>query len=443
MGQWWLPESPDTRVSGTLSISATGEAELVLIGALRSELEAGEATTDQSGNTRVVFSEETVTRSGVYPRIHGIAGSDAITLEDCLLTHRSGSIFGGLARERIHADQVFRGIHIESDSDYAYERINVWMDWLAYWVRDRSGIRENWRIIDDSGASPHLEYPALTLEPVAEEDFTGPDGITVSLGQTWAVTGDRITERRISQDFYFSVGSAELMTLTDLTEYVSELQDLVSMGTGRTAAFSRVSLIHPDTQVGNRGHKPIEYLAQWQALNPGGTRPLASHETCFTLAEMGGTEVVSRWLREAHKHRLALGRVMATRYSKSMYASDRLFNCASALEAYDRDKHGGNQYYVDRVRRCIATAGDPFSHLVGNTDEWAKELKNARNSVAHHKAQLHGSGSKHLFMSQSAYWLFVLCLLRDSEAPDTVFEKIRRSSQFRSLRTPLRQVMRR
>ena len=69
----------------------------------------------------------------------------------------------------------------------------------------------------------------------------------------------------------------------------------------------------------------------------------------------------------------ALSRVMTTRYGSS-YVGDLFLNCAAALEGYDRDKHGDDIYYVNRLKRCIEQAGDVFAYLVGYTDSWARAL---------------------------------------------------------------------
>src|ERR1019366_2343073 len=127
---------------------------------------------------------------------------------------------------------------------------------------------------------------------------------------------------------------------------VSDIQDLVSIGTGHTAAFRDLTLFHPDVSHdlpdGKTIDDPIEFLAQWSATLDSNDRAFQSHEMFFSLHELGGMSGIAKWLAVAQKHRATLGRVMATRYEKQMYVSDRYLNRLASLEAFDRMERGKN-----------------------------------------------------------------------------------------------------
>lgn len=433
-GQWWLPETPDKKVSGTLAVDDKGKAELRLIGALRPYLDAGESETND-GVTTVSFTEESMAKSGIYPRILGHAGQESFTLDDCLQVHRSGGIFGGLETERVIANQVFRGAIFDAGEPLEFHRINVSMDWLAYWVV-KSAIQETvqFKGSEEEGYDKHLKT-TLTIAPLDSESCAGVDGSTVTLGQTYGIAGDAIRERSLTQDFYFSVQVPEVRPLSEVLELASDLQNLVSVGTGRNAAFSSIDLRHPDLtqKIGDKSREvPVEMFAQWHLVS-GAVKTLLTHEMYFTLDHLGGLQGVERWLPIAARHRSALNRVAATRYMSDMFVSDRLINCAAALEAYDREKHQDDIYFADRLRRSAALAGAPFEDLVGDVEAWVKAVKQARNDVAHHNAAMTGGSTAHLVLSGSAYWLFQLCLLRDSAAPAAVFDHIPQHGEFRWL----------
>ena len=61
-GQWWLPEKPDHKVAGTLTVSESGRSELRLIGSLRSMEERGETSTTD-GVTTTIFTEKAMQAS--------------------------------------------------------------------------------------------------------------------------------------------------------------------------------------------------------------------------------------------------------------------------------------------------------------------------------------------------------------------------------------------
>ncbi len=444
-GEWWLPEAPDRRVSGTLSVVADGRAELSLIGAFRRSEEAGEVSNDGQVTT-VQFTERSLAASGLYPRIHGQAGSDAITLDDCFQTRRTGLFGGHLPTERIHVGRVLKGAWFASGEALSFHKAFVHLDWLAYWLM-QSGLEESheFKAGNEDGSEEH-EATILKIRPIPDAKFDGPEGASFTLGQSYSVQGDRVTERVLKQDFYFAVARPETVELSRLLDQISDLQDLVSIGTGRTAAFTRLVLKHPEvTRTINEGDTyelPIELHAQWNTRrDEGAKRPLSPHEMLFTLADLGGTEGLARWLEVASRYRSELGRVMSTRYAEGMYVSDRLLNCAAALEAYDRSKYGDDIWYVERLKRCAVTAGDLFEALVGDTEKWARILKNSRNDVAHHNHRLDSASTAYLFLSHTAYWLFVLCLLRDSGAPGAVFERMQEHGQFNWLREQISQIV--
>ena len=228
-----------------------------------------------------------------------------------------------------------------------------------------------------------------------------------------------------------------------LLAVVSDLQDLVTLGTGRIASFDVLTLLHPDASrervTGENIRVPFELLAQWTVSDS--DEPTRSHhEMFFTLEDLGGLDGVARWLDVAATHRTSLDRLMATRYAHRSYLADKYLNRLVSLEAFDREAgHSGT--YLQRLRRCVEYAGVPISDLVPDTNAWTKRLKDDRNDLAHHLAELARQvSSDQLFLSESAFWLYVICLLRRAAAPEAVFGRISRTQQFQFLKRRLAKV---
>jgi len=156
----------------------------------------------------------------------------------------------------------------------------------------------------------------------------------------------------------------------------------------------------------------------------------ANREMFFTLEDLGGLTGIARWLAVAELHRSTLDRMMATHYARKAYVADRYLNRLVSLEAFDRQEHG-TAGYKTVLQRCVALAGKPITDLVPDHDKWTTRLKNDRNALAHHLSQLsRRASSDQLFLSDSAYWLYVICLLRKANAPERVFERIGQNQQF-------------
>ena len=171
----------------------------------------------------------------------------------------------------------------------------------------------------------------------------------MNLEHEYSFEGDEVTARGFKQDFQFRIKYSDLTDLTELLAQVSALQDLVTIGLGRPAAFSRISLRHPDLVDTLPGKErewptPVPMTARWM-VQPDGKK-FRSHDVVFTLEDLGSLDVVSAWIVQAQKNRSALSRVMSTRYSESMYSNDSFMNCAAAIEAYDRNKHNDDIYYI-------------------------------------------------------------------------------------------------
>jgi hypothetical protein len=438
-GRWWLPETPEKTTPGRLTVAADGRADLSLVGAVDSFFAAGETTTE-NGVTTTHFTESSMERGGTYPRILGEAAGKRYTLENC--TQSSRHIGGGYESQRIHVGEVFKGVLFEPDEEAAFSRIDVEMDWLPFWV-DESALDEShlYRKVED-GPDKLVGF-TIEVGAIEPRDCQGQDATTVTLGQTFRITGNRITERSLRQDFYFSIAAESILPLGVLLDQASDLQDLVAIGTGRMPAYSSVEFRHPDVvaTLGDKSYEmTIEMFAQWQVVNDRAPDALSQYDMFFTLPELGGMSGVERWLSVAALNRSELGRVMATRYSKSMYVSDRLMNCAASVEAYDRRKHGGGDIFADRLTRAAGHAGDVFQDLVHDVEKWVKAVKDARNDIAHHKARLAHASMAHVFLGRSAYLLFVLCLLRDSQAPDKVFTHIAQNPEFTWLKRRLAEM---
>lgn len=401
---------------------------------------AGSESTTENGVTTTHFTELGMDRRGAYPRVIGRAGGKPYTLEDCRESKRH--IGGGYETQRLHVGQVFRGVLFETDEQLAFRRIDVEMDWMPFWVNE-SALEESYSYKKVEGEAEQLVGFTIEVGAIEPRSCQGQEDATVTLGHTSGISGNRVTERSLWQNFHFSITAEALLPLDSLLDQASDLQDLVAIGTGCIPAYSSVDFRHPDAviEIGDKSYETtIEMFAQWQVVNNRAPDALDQYHMYFTLPELGGMPGVERWLTVAAANRSELGRVMATQYSKTMYVSDRLMNCAASLEAYDRRKHAGNDVFADRLTRSVGHAGDIFRELVQDVERWVKAVKGARNDIAHHKARLANASTDHLFLARSAYLLFVLCLLRDAQAPEVVFEHIAENPQYRWLKRRLAEM---
>jgi hypothetical protein len=93
------------------------------------------------------------------------------------------------------------------------------------------------------------------------------------------------------------------------------------------------------------------------------------------------------------------------------------------------------------MRRCADLAGEPFANLVGDLSKWLERLRTERDDLAHHLQRTVSASSDQYYLAESAYWLFVVCILRAADAPDAAFASIQNSQQFQMIGSRLRPTL--
>ncbi|MFB6556096.1 HEPN domain-containing protein [Streptomyces sp. NPDC056405] len=439
-GEWWLPGREDRKTPGILIVDELGNSELVLLGTLRDVREGGIQTTS-NGVKVIAYSQDSLEASGTYPRIHGQVGPHAFTLEDCFQKRSSSNLMGGLATEVIHVHQVFKGVWFEEGEGTDVIAISFEPRFLAHWVK-KGGISEQLFLRDEGRPEGGDARFVVTGHDVPHEDAQLGDGSMLSLRQVLHLTGDRVSTRAVSQEYLFRIDAPEVKSVTELVDVASDLQDLVSIATNRTASFERMDFRHPNLKREREGKPdyliPISFYTAWIAQRDDRKPP---HEMLFKFADFGGMTAVAEWARVAGAHRSALGRVMATRYSRSMYVSDRMFNRAASLESFDRQVNADSVHFKHRMLRCADLAGDKFNEMIVDRNKWANLVKGDRNDIAHHLGRGRESAEQ-FFLSETLYWLFVMCMLREMSAPESVFSSLAAHSEYQWLSTKVGAIVR-
>jgi hypothetical protein len=437
-GRWWDPASDAHKVPGILTFSPEAGAELTLLESLTGMMDGAERTSSE-GLTTLSLTEEALDRSGRYARLHGEAGGALFTLEDCIRVSSSNAFLRGMGTETIRPNQVIRGALFEHGEALEATGVSFGLQYLSQWLEE-SGIsmemawRQDREPLDD-------DTPRFKLEGREKEDrlVVLGDGAAVALKHRIGTSGDSLSARSITQEFQWRVDAPGKVPFNDLIDVASDIQDLVSIAINRTSAFDYMRFWHPDVfrqhGEGERMPEAIDLFVRWNAEPEDEPAPVHPYDLLFSFAQLGGIAGVGRWLDAARQHRSALGRVMATRYAKDMFVSDRVLNCAAALESFDRSCTGfKNTHFKTRLERCASLAGSPFENLVGDIDTWAEAVRWDRDDIAHHYGRRpRDDVGPQYYLWLSLYFLFVLCMLRASRAPEDVFKRVMEHRQYRWL----------
>lgn len=401
-GFFWLPDNPDHRVAGRLAYNVVGGGKLSLIGGF-------DAAADTS-------------------RIIGQSSNNFYTLEDCFQTRVDGII--NEVRQEVHrVGRVIVGVAYDKDESLCFDGFSIRLAHLVQWVEPPRFEERVERLEGERRGWGELTLISKPLEPMAVTLETGE----LRLEQTRGTEGDGVTSRSFTQTLYFRMRFDQVLSLVDVIDVASDLQDLVSIATCRTAAFEEIGLFHPDLSYevpnGKRYPRPVHLIAEWIA-QPDPKKRIA--DEIFTFREMGGIEGVGRWLEVAKKYRAPLGQAMATKYTRHMFVQNRFLNYVTALEGLHRAWSGAeDSWFRTRIVELAELAGAPFDNLVGDVGAWSATVRDHRNNIAHHLGrQLHQRSSEIYYLADSGYWLFVLCMLRLLHAPDVVFDNVAQHPEF-------------
>lgn len=446
-GHWWLPEQSDHKVSGILKFSADRGAELELFGSFRSLLELGERT-EGDGVVQVEMTGDALQLAARYPRLHGQAEGKPYTLDDCFATRSSWPVFGDSGSQLINVGRILRGAIFEKDEALETTAISFTITYLNHWLSE-TGIMEQWNFGKDDAPLAE-DVPEFRLEAFAKPDrkVATADGRTVTLQHNVGIQGDGVDQRSLTQSFYWRVDSAGgKVSMDDALDWASDLQDLISICSLKSAGFEFVQFWRPDVYHQSPENRKIpvviDMFARWNVRSERSSTRLYRPDFLFTFEDFGGMEGISRWMDVAEEHRSSLGRVAATRYARNMFVSDRLLNCAAALEGLDRTVTGHSTSKLKtRLTRCSSLAGEPFSALVDDIVSWAEAVRLDRDDVAHHFGRRTRSSSiKTFYLWESLYFLYILCVLRLCDSSEDVFTHIKEHAAYRQLTQQIRSVI--
>jgi hypothetical protein len=399
-----------------------GNLELKLIGAF------GGVTNDVTLASGLTIRQPD---GDTYTRLLGQSGGNLYTLDKCF-RRKYDPLRGETSEQIIVVGQALRGVHFDEGEAFEFNTLTVRLAGMQYWVQ-RGTIGQTATVAEDRTFGQRDQY-SLTVEPMRPETFKAPGDLTVTLSQSTGWTGDGYIHKTLSQDFPVTIKSDKLVPLDVLMAEASAVQDLVSVGLGRVAAFTQVTVGRTDVSeliVPDSGPVPVrmDLIAPWTLRAEEGLKPALFPR--YALPHLGGVAGIERWLLATHPHRSALARGMRPQYSKGSFVGEAFFAAASAIEAYDREAGNKKGTYVERLERTAATAGPTFTDLVGDVIKWAAKVKNLRNEVAHHDLAIDGAARAHFFVGRSVHLCLVLALLNDAKAPEATFKSFARHKDYR------------
>lgn len=131
---------------------------------------------------------------------------------------------------------------------------------------------------------------------------------------------------------YFTVYSDEPLTYSEyLSEYVSPLQNLITLGVGDAVFPTFLNLYSA-----RFGHHDSKHSAHWDVPYYREQDDAHSMQMNFTLQDIEFADVVEQWLESSSSVERLHDHYFGTRYNDSMYVNTQFMSMMFALEAYHR-----------------------------------------------------------------------------------------------------------
>lgn len=457
LGYWWLPEDPKRRVPGRLTWDPDDGGGLQLMGELRKPEILDNHLSDGSIQKYRARPPD-VDRH--YPVIHGshttnTGQQEAYTVLQSLSLNNLG--FGGLEEypEHISAGSVLCGAWYTDPAEIEADRAIFDLSHLSEWV-NTPGLETTFPRLHGEVDGPYAVITSHRLQAFS----TVFGGAAVEIRQTLEPTGDNLHTSGIQQSWRLVITIEPMGELQRFTDIATDMRALVTIGAGKTADIKRAVLQHPKLHKHKLDGTPapafrddITYLSRWAHRGNDATT-VRRHELFFRLDQFGGPDNIQRWLQAATKYRTELRRVMATRYTDVTYLEDRIMNTCAALERFDKVRrpdapkvlHNNKlvaPWFADRIVECAAHAGPSFDSLIAeDVQSWATRVSHVRNQLAHHDEPFRttGQAGEHLLAEQT-YWLFVMCMLRACDSPESTFDAILKHPQITWLRSQAEELV--
>lgn len=222
-GFFWLPTSPNHRVSGTLLIVDGGRVELELVGSL----EPPETFIDAYNNNRQP------------ERINGdVESFGYVTLIGCFYRNRNYNLPGQISKSRIHANKAILGASYGEDDPLLFNTLTFSVEGLNEWV----GITGFSSTIEPERFSISLNYSLP--ETIS---FELHDGIQLDIGFSASTPSFPITQSAtIEQKTYFKLSSRTPLELDELLNLAFQLTTFVGFGLDATVSLNSVTATADD-----------------------------------------------------------------------------------------------------------------------------------------------------------------------------------------------------
>ena len=395
-GLFWLPDDPEEKVAGVVTLNAAGGTVLTAYGKL------GE------------FGIEARKQEA----IHGLLAGSHIKLVNCLATNQRMSLETSPPDETTwHCQFAFRGSDYRGDVPKRIKSVEAVIELLGGWAPGFEGIKISQDCLS-------LSWPASQPGQSASWDL-GDVGIHQEILPSWRYARYGVETAAVTAHTSARVAFNQPQSWETVTHVVLCLQALVSIAKGEAVHVERTFIVEegsPDARLGASYNR---------VLHRGALQ--IPHSELFTMDELGGVEGIARWLNVLCDQETLITALLVDRYRQPPFITDRTGHLLAACEAYQRHRMADPSKRIRNLRAevidpMLDQAGRSFGEWIGDRQQWKGTVSDVRNNYGVGHLQGYGSGTSaqpdfHL-INEQIYLLVVLCLLSECTVSEDVKYKV-------------------
>jgi hypothetical protein len=315
--EWWLPQSPQVRVRGTLSGRAASDLLLATEGNLGDDFHAGEADLIILGESRA---------------------GERYTLLQCFSTKRAGSFDRSQADATYFAHWLLIGEHFEKYEDLLFDRIYFGISNLEEWHNIESfdvGFKHKERTATVVYTNPDPVTLLETEEITATLEYSyRPSGSCVAQQSATIEHAARINLRSSFSLPLYSYADVSRATFFD---YVQRIKSFIEFAIGARVfpydirAYSKK---FPEP-VDSKFLRPIQVFRILNVTNS--TEPVPFHKMLFTWKHMEGApqKHFQAWESKIQSIGMSAWLYLGS-FREQVFEDQRFLELAQALEGYHR-----------------------------------------------------------------------------------------------------------
>ncbi len=334
-GYWWLTETPENRIPGTLSFSPSELVSLELMGSL--------AKLDNPNPQREDFINPSM--------IMGVSlGGEPVTIANCTQVRSTGSL-AGMSTSRFTGYFAYIGVHFSSEEKVKFRELS-----LSFYNLDEWFSKSAFTTQSSKSGSRVVTYeqpsPVRTTVGDFHIDFVvfGP---SESIG--------RFTHVNISQEARINIWSDVEKSMDEFLPFIRHLQNFLTLGMANPTFVREVTGFTETRKEEPAFYYPVKIYYPADGLKPN-TVDVQYFQMMFTLPaiEEQIQQILEKWIFKADIIKPVYDLYFSALYNPSIYLEFEFLSLAQAVETYHRQIYGGkfqsDQTFKDGLYKILVAA---------------------------------------------------------------------------------------